>query len=64
MKLFLVFVIVRSGWAKVPKGDFAIFPGAGEDGVGRRAGHELFELHGGGVDEPHRDSMVDGVRQE
>jgi hypothetical protein len=24
----------------------------GEDGVGWQVGHELFELHGGGVDEP------------
>jgi hypothetical protein len=53
---------VRVG--EVLKGDFAIFPGVGEDGVGWWIGHELFELHGGGVDEPHRDSIADGVRQE
>ena len=52
------------GVGEVLKGDFAIFPGVGEGGVGWRIGHELFELHGCSVDEPHRGSIADGVRQE
>lgn len=52
------------GIYEVLEGDFVIFPGVRDDGVGWWVSHEVFELHGRGVNEPHRDSIVAGTSRK
>lgn len=52
------------GIYEVLEGDFVIFPGVRDDGLGWWVSHEVFELHGRGVNEPHRDSIVAGTSRK